>query len=103
VVVRGLDPTRWKCRRPATCVVAAHATAAERSGDWVWFADEHALAFARELLLRAGQACFATAIKPRFSRTAGGASLSNGCEHCGASKVTGRSGGSLSRTALPHH
>jgi hypothetical protein len=84
VVVRGLDGTCWKCRQPTTCVVAVHDAGAERSDDWVWFEDKHALAFARELLLRAGQAGFGGTIKPRVSRTGGGAYLSNGCEHCDA-------------------
>jgi hypothetical protein len=84
VVVRGLDTTCWKCRQPTTCVVAVHDAAAQRSDDWVWVEDKHALAFARELLLRAGQARFAETVKPRASRTAGGAYLSNGCEHCDA-------------------
>ena len=84
VVVRGIDSTCWKCQQPTRCVVAVHDAGAERSDDWVWFENKHALAFARKLLLRAGQARFAGTIKPRFSRTAGGAYLSNGCEHCDA-------------------
>jgi hypothetical protein len=56
VVVRGLESTCGQCREPTTCVVAVHDAGAERSEDWVWFEDKHALAFARELLLRVGQA-----------------------------------------------
>jgi hypothetical protein len=84
VVVRGLDHTCWKCHQPTTCVVAVHDAGAQRSDDWVWFEDKHALALARDLLLGAGKGRLAATIKSRFSRTAGGAYLSNGCEHCDA-------------------
>jgi len=50
----------------------------------VWFEDKHALSFARELLELASQAQLAATIKDRFSRTAGGRYLSNGCQHCDA-------------------
>jgi hypothetical protein len=83
VVVRGLDhllevpPADHVRGRRARCWSAA-------SDDWVWFEDKHALALARDLLLGAGKARLAATIKSRFSRTAGGAYLSNGCEHCDA-------------------
>jgi hypothetical protein len=82
VVVRGLDNTCWKCQQPTMCVVAAHADGAQRSDDWVWFEDKHALTFARGLLPGAGQAHLAETIKPCFSRAASGTYLANGCEHC---------------------
>jgi len=84
VIVRGFDHTCWKCRKPMTCVIAVHAEATRRSDDWVWFEDKHALSFARDLLLRAGQGQLAATIKERFSKTAGASYLSNGCPHCDA-------------------
>ena len=50
----------------------------------MWFEDKHALGLARQLLLRAGQSRLAATVKDRFSRTAGGSYLSNGCQHCDA-------------------
>ena len=84
VVMRGLDHTCWKCREATTCMVAVHVEGARQSDDWVWFEDRHALAFARDLLLEAGQVRLATTIKDRFSKTAGDSYLSNGCQHCDA-------------------
>ena len=84
VVVRGLGYTCWKCHEPTTCIVALHAGGANQSDDWMWFEDKHALSLARELLLRAGQPELAATIKDRFSKTAGGRYLSNGCQHCNA-------------------
>jgi len=84
VIVRGFDHTCRKCRKPMTCVVAVHAEGARQSDDWVWFEDKHALSFARDLLLRAGQDQLAAAIKERFSKTADESYLSNGCPHCDA-------------------
>jgi hypothetical protein len=82
--VRGLDHTCWKCGEATTCVIAVHAEGGRQSDDWVWFEDKHALAFARELLLKAGQVQLAATIKDRFSKTAGDSYLSNGCQHCDA-------------------
>jgi hypothetical protein len=65
-------------------VIAVHAQGARQSDDWVWFEDKHALAFARDLLLKAGQVQLAATIKDRFSKTAGDSYLSNGCQHCDA-------------------
>jgi hypothetical protein len=50
----------------------------------VWFEDKHALRLARELLVHLSQLQLAATIKDRFSRTAGGSYLSNGCQHCDA-------------------
>jgi hypothetical protein len=66
------------------CVVAVHAEGARQSDDWIWFENKHALTFARNLLLRAGQDRLAATIKERFSKTAGDSYLSNGCLHCDA-------------------
>ena len=84
VVVRGFETLCWRCREPTTCVVAVHAQACEHSEEWVWFEDKPALELARRLLLDAGQDRLAAAIKQRFSRTARGSYLSNGCLHCDA-------------------
>jgi hypothetical protein len=84
VVVRGFETFCWRCREPTTCVVAVHAQACEHSEEWVWFEDKPALELARRLLLAAGQNRLAATIKQRFSRTAGGTYLSNGCLHCDA-------------------
>ena len=84
VAVRGLDYSCWRCGRAATCVVAVHAEGARASADWLWFEDKHALTFARDLLQKSGNSNIANTIKERFSRTAGSAYLSNGCEHCDA-------------------
>lgn len=84
VVVRGLDHACWKCGGATTCVAAVHIAGSGRSDDWAWFEDKHALRLARELLIQAGQLQRAATIKDRFSKTAGGSYLSNGCEHCDA-------------------
>jgi hypothetical protein len=84
VVVRGLDHACWKCGEATTCIVAVHPEGSRQSDDWLWFEDKHALRFARELLVQAGQLQFAATIRDRFSRTAGGGCLSNGCRHCDA-------------------
>jgi hypothetical protein len=42
------------------------------------------LSLARDLLQQAGMTRLADSIKERFSRTAGGAYLSNGCQRCAA-------------------
>jgi hypothetical protein len=83
VVVRGLPTTCWKYHRPTTCVVAVHADGDQESEGWAWFEDKPALELARRLLADAGDP-LATTSKQRYSRTAGGAYLSNGCEHCDA-------------------
>lgn len=84
VIVRGLENACWKCGETTTCVVAVHLEGSGQSSDWVWFEDKHALRLACELLLHAGQLQLAATIKDRFSRTAGGSYLSNGCQHCDA-------------------
>lgn len=84
VVVRGFETFCWRCREPTTSVVAVHAQACEHSEEWVWFEDKPALELARRLLLAADQNRLAATIKQRFSRTAGGRYLSNGCLHCDA-------------------
>jgi hypothetical protein len=84
VVVRGFDYSCWKCRQDTICVVAVHAERSRQSDDWLWFEDKHALRFARDLLQQAGMTRLADSIKERFSKTAGGAYLSNGCQHCDA-------------------
>jgi hypothetical protein len=84
VIVRGFDNICWKCDRLMTCVIAIHAEGARRSDDWVWFEDKHALSLGRDLLLRAGKAEQAATVKERFSKTAGGSYLSNGCPNCDA-------------------
>lgn len=84
VVVRGLDHSCWKCGETTTCIVAIHAEGSGRSDDWVWFEDKHALLLARDLLTQARQSQLAATIKDRFSGTAGGSYLSNGCQHCDA-------------------
>jgi hypothetical protein len=84
VVVRGLGHTCWKCGAPITCVVAIHAEEARQSDDWLWLEDKHALSLARDLLADAGQERLASIIKERFSKTASGSYLSNGCPRCDA-------------------
>jgi hypothetical protein len=64
--------------------VAVHAEGSRQSDDWLWFEDKHALSLARDLLQQAGMTALADSIKERFSRTAGGAYLSSGCQHCDA-------------------
>jgi hypothetical protein len=83
VVVRGLPTSCWKCHRPTTCVVAVHADGCRQGGGWAWFEDKPALELARQLLANAGHPLAAT-VKQRSSKTAGGAYLANGCEHCDA-------------------
>jgi hypothetical protein len=77
-----MDTTCWKCGQATTCVIAVHAEGVTQSDDWAWLEDKNALGLARQLLIKAGQVQLATAIKDRFSRTAGGSYLSNGCQHC---------------------
>src|SRR6266487_893216 len=84
VVVRGFDYGCWKCQQATTCIVAVHADGSRLSDDWLWFEDKHALNLARDLLRRTGKTSLADSIKERFSKTAGSAYLSNGCQHCDA-------------------
>lgn len=84
VTVRGFDYSCWKCKQDTICVVALHAEGARRSDDWLWFEDKHALNLARALLQQAGMPQLAESIKERFSKTAGGSYLSNGCQDCDA-------------------
>jgi hypothetical protein len=84
VVVRGFGYICWKRRPDATCVVAVHAGRSQQGSDWLWFEGKHVLSLARDLLQQAGRTAAADSIKERFSRTAGGAYLSSGCQHCDA-------------------
>jgi hypothetical protein len=84
IVVRGVESSCWRCQQRTTSVVAVHADRSQRSDDWLWFEDKDALSLARDLLQQAGKPGLAASIKERFSKTAGGAYLSNGCQHCDA-------------------
>ena len=79
-----MDNTCWKCGEATTCVIAVHPEGATQSDDWAWLEDKDALRLARQLLIQAGQLQLAATIKDRFSKTAGGSYLSNGCQHCDA-------------------
>jgi hypothetical protein len=59
VVVRGFDYICWKCRQDTTRVVAVHAERSQKSDDWLWFEDKHALSLARDLLQQAGMTALA--------------------------------------------
>jgi hypothetical protein len=99
VVVRGLGSSCWKCQQDTTGVVAVHAEGSQHSDDWSWFEDKHALSLARGLLQQAGKPEPAESIKERFSKTAGGAYLSNGCQHCDAIQGDGPLGQAVSEYA----
>jgi hypothetical protein len=79
-----LENTCWKCGETTTCIVAVHPEGSRQSDDLAWFEDKHAFRFIRELLVQGSRSQLAATIKDRFSRTAGGSYLSNGCQHCDA-------------------
>jgi hypothetical protein len=79
VTVRGITQTCWKCHAPSGAVVALHPADDLRFDAACWHDDEPVLVLAKELLSPAGQHVVAGQIAERYSRTASGRYLSNGC------------------------
>ena len=84
ITVRGLAQACWKCHAPSGAVVALHRADDLRLDGACWHDDEPVLVLAKQLLAAAGQPVVAGQIAERYSRTAGGRYLSNGCHRCSA-------------------
>jgi hypothetical protein len=84
VVVRGFDHICWKCRQHTNLRRGCRCgkIAAKRRLGVV--RGQARLEPCPRLPQQAGMTALADSIKERFSRTAGGAYLSNGCQHCDA-------------------
>jgi hypothetical protein len=84
ITVRGIAQTCWKCHAPSGAVIALHRADDLRLDGACWHDDEPVLALAKQLLITAGQHVVAGQIGERYSRTAGGRYMSNGCHRCSA-------------------
>ncbi|MFB7435161.1 hypothetical protein ACFCZ5_27870 [Streptomyces microflavus] len=82
--ILALNRECWKCKASTVCVVGLYPSRPARTDRWARWVDEDARAWVKPLLAGARFEGIAESIKPRWSSTANGRYLSNGCQRCDA-------------------